>query len=384
MRDVYVLGVGQSPFGKFPDRSVNELGASAALAALRDAGIGARNLEAAYTSRLYAELITGQTVLKDIGVVDIEMINVENACAGGSTAVRALYKDIAAGYCDVGIALGVESMTTSPVAGRLIAPASDDLDGQLGMMVPVVFALQAKRLMETHGATAADFAQVSVKAHDFGALNPFAQYRKRLTVEEVLASRMVADPITVLQCCPNTDGAAAAILCSGDALRRLGGHGHRPVKILASVLLSGDYFRKKDDLTSMQVGAKAARRAYEQAGLGPEDLDVVELHDAFASEEILHYEDLGLCPRGDGVALLHSGATSLGGRLPVNPSGGLLSLGHPLSASGVRNVCEIVVQLRGEAGERQVPDARIGLAQMIGGAATGLESGAACIHILAA
>ena len=281
MREVYVLGVGQSAFGKFPERSVNELGASAALAAIHDAGIGARDLQTAYTSRLYAELITGQTVLKDIGVVAIEMINVENACAGGSTAVRALYKDIAAGYCDVGIALGVESMTTSPVAGRLIPPASDDLDGQLGLVVPVVFALQAKRLMVTHGATGADFAQVSVKAHDFGALNPFAQYRKRVTVEQVLASRMVADPITLLQCCPNTDGAAAAILCSGEALRRFGAHGHRPVKILASALLSGDYFRKKDDLTSMQVGAKAARLAYEQAGLGPEDLDVVEVHDAF-------------------------------------------------------------------------------------------------------
>lgn len=384
MREVYVLGVGQSAFGKFPDRSVNELGASAARAALRDAGVGARELQVAYTSRLFAELITGQTVLKDIGVVDIEMINVENACAGGSTAVRALFKDIAAGYCEIGIALGVESMTTSPVAGRLIPPASDDLDGQLGMTVPVVFALQAKRLMVTHGATAADFAQVSVKAHDFGALNPFAQYRKRLTVQEVLASRMVADPITLLECCPNTDGAAATILCSGEALRRLGANGHRSVKVLASVLLSGDYFRKKEDLTSMQVGAKVGRLAYEQAGLGPEDLDVVELHDAFASEEILHYEDLGLCRHGDGIALLRSGVTSRGGRLPVNPSGGLLSLGHPLSASGVRNFCEIVLQLRGEAGERQVPDARIGLAQMIGGAATGLEAGAACIHILAA
>jgi len=193
----------------------------------------------------------------------------------------------------------------------------------------------------------------------------------------------VADPITLLQCCPNTDGAAAVVLCSGEALRGFGGNGHHPVKIVASALLSGDYFRKKDDLTSMQMGAKAARLAYEQAGLGPEDLDVVEVHDAFASEEILHYEDLGLCARGDGVQLLRSGATSPGGRLPVNPSGGLLSLGHPLSASGVRNVCEIVLQLRGEAGERQVSGARIGLAQMIGGAATGLESGAACVHILA-
>lgn len=379
MRDVVVLGVGQSEFGKFPDRSIGQLGAAAALAAISDAGIEISQIQSAFSSRLYADMITGQTIFKEIGLTRIEMVNVENACAGGSTAVRSLYKDIAAGFCDIGIALGVESMTTSPVAGKLIPPSKDDLDGQLGMMMPVVFALQAKRLMETHGATPADFAQVSVKAHDFGALNPMAQYRKRFTVEEVLASRMIVDPITLLQCCPNTDGAAAVVLCSAEVARK---YTNRPVKIIGSSLVSGDYFYKKADLTSMELGARAAQQAYEQAGVGPEDLDVVELHDAFASEEIIHYEDLGLCARGDGVALLRSGATSLGGRIPVNPSGGLLSLGHPLSASGVRTICEITQQLRGRAGDRQVPNAKVGLAQMMGGSATGLETGAASVHIL--
>ncbi len=381
MREVVVLGVGQSEFGKFSERSIGELGATAAMRAIKDAGIKAAQIRSAFSSRLYADMITGQTVLKEIGITDIEMVNVENACAGGATAVRCLYKDIAAGFCDVGIALGVESMTTSPVAGKLIPPPKDDLDGQVGLMMPVVFALQAKRLMETHGATRADFAQVSVKAHDFGALNPMAQYRKRFTVQEVLASRMIVDPITLLQCCPNTEGAAAVILCSTDFARM---YTSKPVKIVGSALVSGDYFYKKEDLTSMGMGVKAAQMAHEQAGVGPRDLNVVELHDAFASEEIIHHEDLGLCPRGQGIALLRSGATSYGGRIPVNPSGGLLSLGHPLSASGVRTICEITLQLRGQAGERQVPGARLGLAQMLGGSATGLESGAASVHILAA
>ena len=380
MRTVVVLGVGQSQFGKFPERSIGQLGSAAALAAIADAGIEISQIQAAFSSRLYADMITGQTVFKEIGLTRIEMVNVENACAGGATAVRSLYKDIAGGFCDVGIALGVESMTTSPIAGKLIPPAKDDLEGQLGLMMPVVFALQAKRLMETHGATPADFAQVSVKAHDFGALNPMAQYRKRFTVEQVLASRRIADPITLLQCCPNTDGAAAVVLCSEEFAKK---YTRRPVRIVGSSLVSGDYFYKKADLTSMELGARAARLAYEQAGIGPEDLDIVELHDAFASEEIIHYEDLGLCPRGEGVALLRSGATSMGGRIPVNPSGGLLSLGHPLSASGVRTICEITQQLRGRAGERQVPGAKVGLAQMLGGSATGLETGAASVHILA-
>lgn len=381
MRDVVVLGIGQSAFGKFPGRSVESLGCEATLAAIDDAGIDRRQLEVAYTSRLYSEMITGQTILKEIGVTGIEMVNVENACAGGATAVRQLWKDVASGFCEVGMALGVESMTTSPIAGKLIPPTKDDLDGRLGLSMPALFALMARRIMETQGATVEDFAQVSVKAHEAGSLNPMAQHGKRLTVDEVVGSRMIADPITLLQCCPNTDGAAALILCSAAFARR---YTQRPVRIIASALTSGDYRFRADDLSGFALGTRAAKAAYEMAGVEPKDLDLVELHDAFASEEVMHYEDLGLCPRGEGVALLRSGATALGGKIPVNPSGGLLSLGHPLSASGVRNVCEIALHLRGDAGERQVGGARLGLAQMLGGAATGIDAGAAAVHILAA
>lgn len=331
MRDVYVVGVGQSDFGKFPHRSISELGAQAARAAIADSGLDADTLQVAFGSRVYEGMITSQTILKGLGVTRIEMVNVENACAGGSTAVRSLYKDIAAGFVDVGIAIGVESMTTSPIADKLIPPDRDDLDGQLGMTMPVLFALQAKRLMQTHGATAEDFARISVKAHDHGALNERAQYRKKFTVDDVLASRMIADPITLLQCCPNTDGAAAVVLAAGDVAAKTDSVA---VRIAGSTLVSGDYTFRTGDLTTMELGARAAAAAYEQAGLGPEDLDVVEIHDAFASEELVHYEDLGLCSRGEAVGLLRSGHTALGGRIPVNPSGGLLSLGHPLAASG--------------------------------------------------
>lgn len=379
MREVAVIGIGQSQFGKFPEKTVQELGSQAVREAMEDAGIKPKDIQVAYTSRLYDAVITSQVILKEVGVTGIEMINVENACAGGSTAVRGVWKDIAYGLYDVGVAIGVESMTTSPIASKLIPPPKEDLDGQMGLTMPTLFALLARRLMETHGATLEDFAQVSVKNHHHGALNPRAQYRKEFTVEDVLASRMIAEPITLLQCCPNTDGSAAVVMCSMDVAKKYTG---KPVKIVASVLKSGDYFFKKEDMTSMSLGKDAAQAAYEMAGLGPEDLDLVELHDAFAPEEIIHYEDLGLCEKGKSIELLRSGATAIGGSIPVNPSGGLQSLGHPLSASGVRVICEVTAHLRGEAGDRQTPGAKVGLAQMLGGTASGLEAGAVGIHIL--
>lgn len=379
MREVAVLGVGQSQFGKLPERSVTDLGREAVLAAIKDAGIKPKEIQVAHTSRMVDAVVTGQTILKEVGVTDIEMINVENACAGGSTAVRGLWKDIAAGFYDVGIAVGVESMTTSPFARQLIPPAKDDLEGQLGLTMPAIFALLARRQMEVHGATIEDFAQVSVKNHHHGCLNPMAQYQKECTVEEILNARMIVDPITLLMCCPNTDGAAAVVMCSADIARK---HTTNPVKVVGSVLLSADYAYKQEDITSSPLASKAARMAYEMAGLGPEDLDLVELHEAFAPEEILRYEDLGLAKPGDGIDLLRSGATWVGGKIPVNPSGGLLALGHPLSASGVRIMCEITLHLRGQAGKRQTPNAKVGLAHMLGGSVAGLEAGACGIHIL--
>jgi benzoylsuccinyl-CoA thiolase BbsB subunit len=262
----------------------------------------------------------------------------------------------------------------------LLTPPHDDFEGQLGLSTPATFALIAKRRMELFGDTAEDFAQVSVKNHHNGCLNPYAQYQKELTLEEILGSRMICEPITLLQCCPNSDGAAAAILCSMDVARK---YAVQPVKVVGSALLSGDYRYAQSDITVSNLGTKTVRMAYEMAGIGPRDLDIIELHDAFAPEEISHYEELGLCALGEGASLVRSGATGVGGKIPVNPSGGLLSLGHPLSASGLRNIVEIVWHLRGQAGDRQTPNARVGLAQMMGGSVASLETGACSVHILA-
>jgi benzoylsuccinyl-CoA thiolase BbsB subunit len=380
MREVAVIGVGQSKFGKMPERSAVSLGREAVLAAIKDAGISPKKIQFAYCARFYEGGVMGQHVLKEVGITSIEMVNVQNDCAGGSTAFRGVWKEIADGHYDIGIAIGVESNTTMPLAGGLQRPISEDLEGQLGLTMPGVFALVARRYMELYGATEKDFAKVSVKNHHHGCLNPFAQYRKEFTVEEILNSRMISDPITLLQCCPNTDGAAAAILCSMDIARQ---YTTTPIKVIGSALQSGDYKYRQKDLIISDVVPKTAKIAYEMAGVGPEDLDVVELHDAFASEEITRYEDLMLCKVGEGIDLIRSGATELGGRIPVNPSGGLLSLGHPLSASGVRNICEIVWHLRGQAGERQIPNAKVGLAHMAGGNVVRLEVGACSVHILA-
>jgi benzoylsuccinyl-CoA thiolase BbsB subunit len=366
-------------FGKMPDKTIAELGSEAVSEAYNDAGLNPRDIQVAYACRQRYGRVTAQSILKMFGVTGIEMINVENACAGGLTAVRCLWKDIATGIHDIGIAIGVESMTTLPTAGTLIRPADEDLNGQLGMTMPGLFGLIGRRMMETRGFTREDLAYVSVKNHRHACLNPKAQYQKELTMEDVLKSRMIADPITMLQCCPQTDGAAAVVMCSKDVAKK---YTTKLVKIVASTIGSGDFATGDYDPTVLGVEKKLAKKAYEMAGVGPEDLDVIELHDAFSCEEIMHYEGLGLCDPEGGLDFLRSGAPEIGGKIPVNPSGGLLSLGHPLGASGVRVICEIALQLRGEAGKRQIPKAKVGLAQMLGGVETGLELAAASIHIL--
>ena len=390
MREVAVIGIGQTKFGRFPEIRAEQLAQEAVGAALKDSGIPAKDIQVAYTARSRQASTDSQIILKSFGIVDREMINVQNACAGGSTAVHCLWKDIAYGIYDLGIAIGVEDMNypkdhpISQQQGKALsgsgAGAAEDLEATMGRTMPALFAMIARRQMDVYGATREDFAQVAVKSHRHACLNPYSQFQKELTLEEVLSSRMISDPITLYQCCPVSDGAAAVILCSMDIARQ---YSSRPVRILGSALLSGDYSFRAEDMTILDVNIKTAEKAYKMAGVDPKDLDVVEMHDAFAPEEIMHYEELGLCKRGEGAALLRSGATALGGRVPVNPSGGLISLGHPLSASGVRVVVDIARQLRGQAGNMQVPNAKMGLAQMQGGAVTGLRAAACGIQILA-
>ena len=378
MRDVTVIGGGSTVFGKFPERSCEELGGEAVLAAIEDAGIRRKDVQFASCATVFGGYCIGQRVLKEVGITGVEIVNVENACAGGATAFRESWLRVATGQYDVAVALGVESMTTSPMVGKLIEPPADDLEGQMGLTVPIFFALMMKRRMHEFGTTLQQAAQISVKNHRHGALNPYSQYKKELTAEEVLNSRMICEPLTLLQCCPNTDGAAAVVLCASHIAKR---YVSKPVTVAASALRSGDYLYRWKDATFSDMSHKAARQAYEMAACGPEDLDCIELHDPFTICELMHYEDLGLCEKGEGGKLIESGATLLGGKIPVNPSGGLLSKGHPLSATGVAQVAESVWQLRGVAGQRQVAGARVALTHVVGGYVAGLESGAVGVHI---
>ena len=383
LRPVAVIGVGMSMFGKQTERTLVDLGTEACQAAIKDAGISPKDIEVCYCAKLYYDAghiqtaCLGQEIASKVGVVHREIVNVENACAGGSTAVRRTFLDIAMGLYDVGLAFGVESMTRSLKKGTLIS--HQDIDSELGMSTPAYAALIMRRHMEEYGSTVEQFAQVSVKNHHNGALNPYSQYQKEFTLEEVLNSRMVCDPLTLYMICPVTDGAAAVVLCAGNSVKKYTSH---PVWLVGSALISGDYSLFQKDICTSAMGEKAAAEAYEMAGIGPEDLNLVELHDAFAATEIPNIEDLGLCPRGEGGRLIEEGAADIGGRIPVNPSGGLLSQGHPLSASGVRQVCEITWHLRGQAGKRQVQGAKVGLAHMEGGVVAGIQGGACGINIL--
>ncbi len=377
MRDVAVIGVGMTKFGRFPETSFEDLGREAITNAINDADIKPKEIEFGYCGNVYGGMCMGQRVLKEIGIAGIEIINVDNACASGSTALRGVWYAIATGLYDIGIAVGIEKLTHLPPA--TLVPPGEDLQGEMGMVFPAYFAMIMRKYMETFGTTLEQVAKISVKNHHNGCLNPYSQFQKEVTGEEVLSSRMICDPITLLQCCPTSDGAAAAILCSSSLARRYTSH---MITIAASVLRTGNFLYTQEDFTFSDLTANVAKKAYEMANVGPEDIDLCELHDAFAINELLHYEELGFCSRGEGGILIEKGEPEIGGKIPVNTSGGLLSNGHPLGATGVAQIAEIVWQLRGKAGKRQVKNPKVGLAHLVGGAVTDIENGACTIHII--
>ena len=383
MRDVYVGGVGMTAFARMPDVGIEELGRRAIVRALDDAGLPGSAVQVAYagharTGRLHGrENGVGQLCCWAAGIRDIPIAGVGNFCASGSTAFRETWLAVGSGLYDVGLALGVEKLSTRAEKGRPLTSDGMELEGLFGFTPPAFFAMVAQRYMAESGATREDLAAVAVKNRRHAVENPVAQYRDPVTVEEVLASPMVADPLTRLSCCPTGDGGAAAVLVAGDAADRLGRE--RLVRVAASALVSGGY--RNGDLASMEIDQRAGAAAYEMAGLGPEDLDVAEVHDAFTATELVHYEDLRFCARGEGPRFLAAGGATYGGALVVNPSGGLLSRGHPLGATGVAQVAEVVTQLRGEAGPRQVPDARAGLTHCVGGFLDG-DAASSAVHVL--
>lgn len=379
MRDVFIIGVGMTVFGKHSDRSLRSLGFEACFNSLKDAGVKPAQIEAGYCGNALAPALQGETgvgqnAFWEAGINGIPIVNIENACASGSTALREGWMAVAGGHYEMIIVAGIEK-TVMP-KGTPLNVGAGELETRLGDIFPGYFAFAAQKHMEKYGTTLEQMAKISVKNHFNGTLNPYAQFQKPLTVEEVLNSTMIADPITLYSCCPNSDGAAAVILACEERAKEMG---KKDVRIAGSALTSGTYESQRD-FTGWEMERRASKSAYEMASIDPKDIDVAEVHDAFTICEIIHYDGLGLCPTGEGGRLIEEGVTELSGKVPVNPSGGLLAKGHPVGASGVAQAVELTWQLRGTAGKRQVKDARVAVAQIMGGSKES-DAKACTVHV---
>lgn len=370
MANAHIIGVGITKFGRYPDRSVERLAAEAIADALNDANIEWGSVQQLYAAHVNQGVAAGQRVAKEVGPSGIPILNVENCSAASSTALREASLAVRAGEYDLVAVVGFEKMRH----GLLLNVHPDDSpEVTMGTTVlPMRFSLMAAEHMSKYGTTAEQFAKITVKNRAHATHNPKAQYPTPVTLEQVLGSRMITDPITLFQCSPTTDGAAAVVVCSDAFLAK---HGKsRSVRLLASGLVS-DIEEQAYNHFSLEMVGRNVRNVYERAGLGPEDLDVIETHDCFSVAEVLAYEQFGLCAEGEGGRLADDGSTRIGGRIPVNTSGGLLAKGHPLGATGLAQIGEIVTQLRGEAGARQVEGARVGLTSNMG-------MWSSCVHIL--
>ena len=407
--DVHLVGVGMSKFIRLQEHLVKDIAAVTVGAALFYAEIGAEAIEAAYFANATQGalegqyMIPGQVALREMGIEGVPVVNVENACASASTAFSLACKEIRSGDASVVLAVGAEKMLTEDkVKNMAVFDGAIDVNGRNatldrlfalsdGFEVPPeagiengprsvfmdVYAAIAKHHMKLHGTTQRQMASVAAKNHRHSVHNELSQFCAAFTVDEVLAARGISWPLTLPMCSPISDGGAAAILCSADALKRF--DKSRAIKVSASVIATGSD-RDPDDATR-HVTRLASQKAYERAGAGPKDMSVAEVHDASAIAEIMQTENLGFCEIGEGRPLAESGATEIGGRIPVNPSGGLESKGHPIGATGLGQIHELAVQLRGEARERQVDDARFGIAEN-GGGMHGIEEAVACVTIL--
>ncbi|MDO8617009.1 MAG: thiolase family protein [Dehalococcoidia bacterium] len=409
MRDVAIVGAGMTKFGKYLDRGLKSIGMEAVKAALDSAGVDKSKLEVAVVGNATAGLITGQemirgqVMLREMGIGGIPVINTENACASSSTAFHVAWMYVASGMYDMALAVGMEKLyhedkrRSFQAIGAAVdiewlqglqaqaqaargngertdgQPAPEEGAGEKRSMFMDFYAAFARQHMQKYGTTKEQFARIAVKNHFHGSLNPHAQYREVYSLEDVLASPLVAEPLTRLMCSPIGDGAAAAVLVSADKARQFTS---QPVHVRASILGSGaDHVPGQPGITE-----RVSRRAYEMAGVGPEDLSVIEVHDASAPAELVIYEELGLCAPGEGGKLIDSKATYFDGPMPVNTSGGLISKGHPIGATGVAQIYEIWTQLRGEAGDRQVRNPKVGMTENGGGMVRG-EAAALSVHI---
>jgi acetyl-CoA acetyltransferase len=392
--DIWILGSNMTKFGKHPDEDIVDLASQATMAALADGGVTMADVGVMGVGNLMAAGAgIGQQLQKQVGQTGIPVYNVSNACATGATALRVAIMAIKAGETDVGLAVGVEKLAGAGLLGQGPAkPASDtwapsgrygalgSTEGRIGTgIMPGVFAQVGMEYGHKYGGASFElFARISEKNHAHSTLNPLAAYQKRFTLDEIMNDVMIAYPNTRPMCSGNCDGAAAMVVVSDEYLKSLPGEQQkRAVKIAASVLTTDPWQEACQVLPDVNTLTRnAATQAYEMAGVGPEDLDLVELHDCFATAELVHYDNLMLCPEGGAVDFFESGAPWRDGDKPVNVSGGLQSKGHPIAATGIANIHEIVMHLRGEAGDRQIEGAKVGLAHVIG-------LGSACgVHIL--
>jgi acetyl-CoA acetyltransferase len=368
MREVFVAGIGLVPWGVYENKEHYDFGSDALFNALKDAEMEWKDIQAAFIGSVYQGTGSGHQVIKEVGQTGIPIVNVENACSSGSSAFRLAYQMIAAEIYDIVIAVGMEKMPKGPIKSTAFRP----WELASGFNVQMAnYANEAVEYMHETGASVEDFARVTVKNRKNGALNPNARFQKPVTLEEVMESRMVATPLRLFHCCPLADGAAAAVLCSKNKLKSI----KRSISVAASTLTSGVYgegIMMCGTVNSLKFPATngivklSADQAYEISGYGPEDMEVVQAYDTMAPAELWDIEKLGFCRKGEAPGLLKEGVFDIGGKIPVNTDGGLMSRGHPLGATGLGQICEIISQLRGEAGKRQLNNPRIGLAHSMG------------------
>jgi acetyl-CoA C-acetyltransferase len=385
MREVAIIGVGCTKFGEMWDVSFRDLFVEAGSLALEDGNVEGDEIDALYGGNMSAGLFIGQehigAIIADysgLASQNIPSIRVEAACASGGVALRQAIIAVASGYHDIVIAAGVEKMTDvcSPDQTDIVASAADrEWEGMVGATFPSLYAMMARSHMNKYGTTREQLAMVAVKNHHNALFNPCAQFRMDITVDNVLSSPMVSDPLHVLDCSPTTDGAAAIILCPAEIARR---YTDSPVYILSSAQASDSIaLADRRDICTIDATAVASKKAYKEAKLSPTQIDVAEVHDCFTIAEIIASEDLGFFEKGEGGKAVEDGETAIGGRTPLNPSGGLKACGHPLGATGIKQAVEITLQLRGMAGKRQVQNAEVGLCHNVGG-----TGGTAVVHIL--
>ncbi len=381
-REVFIAGVGETKFGK-QRLEFDALGRQAALQALKSSNIDRPDIiQSAFVGNATNGIVTGQTVFKDLGMCGhMPIINVESACSAGGMAVYCAVKDVATGVTDISLAVGCENHSLHMQAGTAFSPAMTDIETMHGAVMTGKYSLRAVRYMYETGATIEDLALITVKNRKHATHNPYAWFKGDISVEEVIKSRMVAFPLTLHQCCGISDGAGAVVMCSKEMIKKL--KIEKPVKVAGAVVRSGPFHNRPRDITGDDITETASEQLYHESGIGPSEVNILELHDAFTIAELLYYECMGLCKKGEGLKFLRDGQSTYGGQCVVSPRGGMLSYGHPIGASGTAQIAANVKQLRGECDGYQVqPIPKVAMSHVTGGGLSGTEHAACTMHML--